>query len=156
MQPLKFFKKKICWCPFGKCSLNAHVYRDIENITFSSYATSPNDNFSGKMWFGLFFFLRQASVCSDCRSAASSCASIGSLCLQKKLIRTYCLWQTLCIFQPVLAFVKSEKRRRPRLCLWWSKTDGIHTRAVLCFNGQYSNPKVPNCKIMCETPIRYP
>lgn len=54
-------------------------------------------------------FLMQASACSDCRSAAGSCASIGSLCSQTKLVRAYCLWQTFCIFQPVLAFVKSEK-----------------------------------------------
>lgn len=39
----------------GKCSLNAQDNRDIKNITFSSYATSPNDNFLGKMWFGRFF-----------------------------------------------------------------------------------------------------
>lgn len=73
--------------------------------------------FQEKCGLDWFFFLRQASVCSDCRSAASSFASIGSLCLQKKLIPTYCLWQTLCIFQPVLAFVKSEKRGRPHVCV---------------------------------------
>lgn len=42
---------------------------------------------------------------------------INRLSVQKKLIRTYCLWQTLCIFQPVLAFVKSEKRGRPHVCV---------------------------------------
>lgn len=60
MQPSK--KKKICWCSSGKCSLSAQVYRDIKNITFSSYATSLNDNFSGKMWFGLFFSYAGFSV----------------------------------------------------------------------------------------------
>lgn len=56
--------------------------------------------FSGRMWFGVF---SQRCVCSGSR------ASIGSLCSQVKLVRTYCLWQTLCIFQDVLAFVKREK-----------------------------------------------
>lgn len=82
----------------------------------------------------------RASVCSDCRSAAGSCASIGSLCSQMKLVRAYCLWQTFCIFQPVLAFVKSKKCGRKTTCLslWWRKTDGIHIRAVLFFHRQYS------------------
>lgn len=104
------------------------------------------------------FFLMQASACSGCRSAASSCASIGSLSLQMKLIRTYGLWQTFCIFQPLLAFVKSEKcgRKTTCLCLWWRKTDGIDIRAVLFFHHQYSNSIFHNCKNMCETPIRYP
>lgn len=131
---------------------------DIKNITFSSYATSPNDNFSGKMWFGLFFFLRRLP-----RAAAAGLQPApvhqSALCLRRWS------WSELTVFGKHFAYFclfwhllrARSAEGRPHVCVCGGgKTDGIDIRAVLFFHHQYSNPMFQNCKNMCETPIRYP
>lgn len=81
-------------------------------------------SFSGRMRFGV---LLQRSACSGCSAAAGSRASIGSLCSQVKLVRTCCLWPTLCIFQHVLAFVKRETcGRKDHVCACGGKKNRWH------------------------------
>lgn len=113
---------------------------DIKNITFSSYATSPNDNFSGKMWFGLFFFL-----CRLQRAAAAGLQPApvhqSALCLRRWS------WSELTVFGKHFAY----------FCLFWHllRARSAEGRPHVCVCGG-EKPMAPTLEPYCSFTINIP